>query len=100
MLDILQEMNRIKSEQKNDTGKPSTTVLKLTPEESCYLTDEEKRKLEKQLREAGGPDKIPVQEFRLSMNTVGKIVASYFPGTSDLASLPSSAPLTATIANV
>lgn len=100
MLDLFQEMNKINmGEDKMDTGRSTPTSLKLTREGSCCLTDDEKKKLASQLRESGGPAHIPVEECKLLMNTVGKSIASYSPGTSDLASLPSAAPLMAFIAN-
>lgn len=105
MLDILLEINKIKSnEDRLDLGKHETTALKLTPEGRCCLSNTEKRKLATQLRDAKGPAKMefagPFASCRLLMNTVGKSNASYSPGTNDMASLPSAAPLVALIANM
>lgn len=102
MLEILQEMNKMQaSENKPESSINSVPLasLKLTPEGSFSLTDSENRELETQLRDAGGPAQIALEDCRLLMNMVGKGVAAYSPGTSDLASLPSAAPLVAFIAN-
>lgn len=100
MPDILQEMNKHKAaEDREDTQKPATTTFKLTPERSCCLTDMEKKKLAKELHEAGGPQHMEMDAYRLLMNTVGKSIASYSPGTNDLLSLPSATPLASFIAN-
>lgn len=100
MLDIVKEMSNSETEEeKQGGGNSNTTALKLTPEGSYFLTDAEKRDLASQLREFGGPSNMPLESCRLLMNAVGKSIASYSPGTSDLASIPSTAPLVAFITN-
>lgn len=94
MLDILLQINKIQSnEDRLDIGNHATKALKLTPAGSCCLSDAEKRELAAQLRDARGPGNMELESCRLLMNTVGKTIASYSPGTNDPASLPSAAPL-------
>lgn len=100
MLDILQEMKKMRASENNpDSSNNSTPSLKLTTEGSIYLTYGEKRELATQLRDAGGPAQIALEDCRLLMNVDVKGVATYSPGTRDLESLPSAAPLVAFIAN-
>lgn len=42
---------------------------------------------------------ILMEEYRLLMNTVGKKIACYSPGTTDMTSLLSAGPLVALITN-
>lgn len=100
MLDTLQEMNQIKrGAEKQDSTKSTTTTLKLTPKGGFCLTDDEKKLLETQLRESGGPKHLALENCRLLMNTVGNSITSYSPRRNEVTSLPPAAPLAAFIAN-
>lgn len=90
IVDILFETNKIRTaEDRMDYTKRSKTALKLTPEGSCRLIDAGKQELATQLGEPRGPANMASENCCLLIDTVGKSIAFYYPGTNDLAPLPS-----------
>lgn len=69
------------------------TSLKLASESGCQLSDDEKRKVAKQLRDAGGPAKITLDDAKLLMGLVSKHISNYPPGGDDMSYIASAEPL-------
>lgn len=68
--------------------------LKLASDGGCQLSDDKKRTVAKQLRDAGGPVHISLAESKLLMGPFGRNISNYPPGGDDISYIASAEPLT------